>query len=88
MLELDIGSSVPHIICSADCVPTCDFKWTQHYRNAQRDRSITANLDLGKASTEVIGDHTCEAYNYIGGQKYSATVTFQLRVKCKNYNNI
>eukprot|EP00105_Crassostrea_gigas_P042436 XP_019926584.1 PREDICTED: uncharacterized protein LOC105337256 [Crassostrea gigas] len=81
MLELDIGSSVPHIVCTADCIPTCDFKWTQHYRNTQRHRSVTANLDLGKATTEVIGDHTCEAYNYIGGQKYSATVTFQLRVQ-------
>lgn len=81
MLELDIGSSISRITCTADCLPTCDFKWTQRYRNTQRERSVTAYLDLGKASTEVIGEHTCEAYNNIGGQKYSASVTFQLRVK-------
>lgn len=82
LLEVDAGDPVPPISCSADCVPACDFSWKQTYRNTERTRSGHL-LNLGNATSAVVGIHTCKASNYISGKQYSGSVTFELRVKCE-----
>ncbi|XP_061193111.1 uncharacterized protein LOC133201326 [Saccostrea echinata] len=80
VLEIEQGAPVPRITCIADCVPDCDFTWTQVYRNTKRFRSGNT-LDLGNATVAEVGIHTCKAYNYVRSQQYAETVTFELRVK-------
>lgn len=83
VIEFNEGDPVPQITCLAECVPECDFKWNQYYRNTMRHRSINAVLDLGNASSALVGIYMCEAI-YDGDQnRIRRNVTFELRVKCK-----
>lgn len=84
VIEFNEGDPVPQITCLADCVPECDFKWNQYYRNTMRHRSINAVLALGYASSALVGIYMCEAV-YDGDQnRIRRNVTFELRVKCKH----
>lgn len=83
VIEFNEGDPVPQITCLADCVPECDFKWNQYYRNTMRHRSINAVLDLDNASSALVGIYMCEAI-YNGDQnRIRRNVTFELRVKYK-----
>ena len=86
-LVVEAGESIPKITCKADCVPSCEFQWTQYIRKGQIHRSSNAVLDLGNATSSKVGYYICEAYNYVGPDKHTGSLKFQIYVRCK-YTNV
>nr|XP_022326464.1 hemicentin-1-like isoform X3 [Crassostrea virginica] len=82
-LVVEAGESIPKITCKADCVPSCEFQWTQYNRKRQIHRSSNAVLDLGNATSSKVGYYICEAYNYVGPDKHTASLKFQIYVRYK-----
>lgn len=83
IVELEAGDPVPRVTCVADCEPECHYRWTQLYRNTVRDKSYNADLDLGMASSAMVGIYLCEVHNDRLGDNNTANITFELRVKCE-----
>nr|XP_022327853.1 uncharacterized protein LOC111127117 [Crassostrea virginica]XP_022327854.1 uncharacterized protein LOC111127117 [Crassostrea virginica]XP_022327855.1 uncharacterized protein LOC111127117 [Crassostrea virginica]XP_022327856.1 uncharacterized protein LOC111127117 [Crassostrea virginica]XP_022327857.1 uncharacterized protein LOC111127117 [Crassostrea virginica]XP_022327858.1 uncharacterized protein LOC111127117 [Crassostrea virginica] len=81
IVELEAGDPVPRVTCVADCEPECHYRWTQLYRNTVRDKSYNADLDLGMASSAMVGIYLCEVHNDRLGDNNTANITFELRVK-------
>ena len=85
-MVVEAGESIPKITCKGDCVPSCTFQWTQYNRKRQIYRSSNAVLDLGNAASSTVGYYICEAYNYVGPDKHTASLKFQIYVRCMYTN--
>ena len=83
-LEVEAGTELPIINCTADCNPPCTYYWDLMGFGT----GTGPQFNMGTANRYHNGKYTCKAENRVDYQTKEASISFSLYVRCEYTKSI